>query len=61
MRALIYRFIDERAGATAIEYGLIAAILSLVAITGFSTMANSVQNAYVGQSKAVDSTRERLR
>lgn len=61
MRALIYRFIDERAGATAIEYGLIAAILSLVAITGFSTMANSVQNAYVEQSKAVDSTRERLR
>jgi Flp pilus assembly pilin Flp len=34
MRALIHRFIDDCAGATAIEYALIAAILSLVAITG---------------------------
>ena len=60
MRALIHRFIDDRAGATAIEYALIAAILSLVAITGYSTMANSVQNAYQAQGAAVDSTRERF-
>ena len=32
MRALIYRFIDERAGATAIEYSLIAAFIGIVLV-----------------------------
>ncbi len=59
MRALARRFLDDRSGATAIEYALIAAVLSLVAITGFSTMANSVQSAYETQGNAVDSTRAR--
>ena len=36
MRALIRSLIADRAGATAIEYALIAVMLSLVAIAGFA-------------------------
>ena len=59
MQDIAKRVINERSGATAIEYALIAAILSLVAITGFSTMSNSVQGAYENQGAVVDQTRAR--
>jgi pilus assembly protein Flp/PilA len=37
------RFIQDESGATAVEYGLIIAVLSLVIIGGFSKAANSLQ------------------
>ena len=53
---LISRFVRDESGATAIEYGLIAALIAVVIITGlsavgtqlsakFSTIATSVTNA----------------
>ncbi|MGH6863513.1 MAG: Flp family type IVb pilin, partial [Methylocella sp.] len=33
MRNLFHRFIDDQSGVTAIEYGLIAALIAVVIIT----------------------------
>jgi pilus assembly protein Flp/PilA len=44
MVRLLNRFLDDRAGATAIEYGLIAAIISLVIITGLLSSVGSSIN-----------------
>ena len=51
-RSLILRFVDDRSGATAIEYGLIAAGISIAIIavvfalgTQLNTTFNSVSSA----------------
>lgn len=36
------KFFKDESGATAIEYGLIAAIMSVALITGFGTMSNAL-------------------
>ncbi len=44
MKALFKRFLSDRSGATAIEYGLIAAGISItiiVVVTGIGTQLNS--------------------
>lgn len=41
MRALLSRFLDDDRGATAIEYGLIAALVFLVAIVGITAFAGA--------------------
>lgn len=43
MRPLISRFLDDDSGATAIEYGLIVAMISLAMIAGFSKAADALQ------------------
>jgi pilus assembly protein Flp/PilA len=37
------RFLRDEKGATAIEYGLIAAVLSLAIIAGFTVFSNQLQ------------------
>lgn len=61
MRAMIQRFLAERAGATAIEYALIAMVVSIVAIAGFSTLANSVRTMYGDNGEAVKTATDRYR
>ncbi len=47
MARLFNRFIQDRSGATAIEYGLIAAIISLVIVTGLlSSVGSSVNGTF---------------
>lgn len=40
------RFIKDESGATAIEYGLIAALISVALIAGASTLGNSLNNTF---------------
>ena len=40
------RFLTDESGATAIEYGLIAALVSIAAITALQAMSGSIQNIY---------------
>ena len=44
MRPLLKSFLDDESGATAIEYGLIAALLAVVIITGVSALGQTVSN-----------------
>jgi pilus assembly protein Flp/PilA len=46
MRNLINRFIANESGATAIEYGLIAAIVSVGLIASLSALKTNLQTTY---------------
>ena len=52
MTAVISQFIDDEEGATAIEYGLIAALIAVALIVSFMTFGNSLVGLfdYVKQS-----------
>lgn len=43
---MLIRFIRDETAATAIEYGLIAAILSLAVLVGASTVAEHLHGSY---------------
>jgi pilus assembly protein Flp/PilA len=40
---LVKRFLRDEGGATAVEYGLIVAVLSLAVVAGVGKAANSIQ------------------
>jgi pilus assembly protein Flp/PilA len=42
MRTLFHRFINDQSGVTAIEYGLIAALIAVVIITAVTTVGTSL-------------------
>ena len=48
LRAAFARFRREEAGATAIEYGLIAALIAVALLGTMSVLGVSVQNLYAG-------------
>ncbi|HXN88355.1 MAG TPA: Flp family type IVb pilin [Methylocella sp.] len=46
MRHLLQRFIDDQSGVTAIEYGLIAALIAVAIIVGVSTVGTDLNDAF---------------
>lgn len=40
------RFYKDESGATAIEYGLLAALISVAAIAGFNALGTSLQDLF---------------
>jgi pilus assembly protein Flp/PilA len=42
MSKLFARFVRDESGATAIEYGLIAALIAVVVITALTTIGNNL-------------------
>jgi pilus assembly protein Flp/PilA len=46
MMRLVTRFIQDERGATAIEYGLIVALISVVIITAVSAVGNSMSSKF---------------
>ena len=46
MRGFVSQFIDDERGATAIEYGLIAALIAVVVIGAVGTVGNNVKNKF---------------
>ena len=49
----IRRFLKSRSGATAIEYGLIVAVLSLAIVAGVSKAGNSLSDMFSDQDRAL--------
>jgi pilus assembly protein Flp/PilA len=47
MTKLISRFVRDESGATAIEYGLIAALIAVVIITVLTTIGTNLNNKFV--------------
>ncbi|MER8393804.1 Flp family type IVb pilin [Mesorhizobium sp. M1340] len=43
MKILLQRFLEDERGATAIEYGLIVAVLSLAIVAGVGRAADAIQ------------------
>jgi pilus assembly protein Flp/PilA len=46
MTALYNRFISDESGATAIEYGLIAALIAVAIITALTQIGTSLDTTY---------------
>ena len=46
MIAFLRRFVRNESGATAIEYGLIAALVSVAAITALTNVGDQVKSAF---------------
>ena len=50
---LIRRFLAYKSGATAIEYGLIIALLSLVIVGGIGQAGNAISDMFSNQDRAL--------
>ncbi|SLN36446.1 Flp family type IVb pilin [Oceanibacterium hippocampi] len=53
MLKIVRRFVKNEAGATAIEYGLIAALVSVAAIGALTAMGTSVEGAFDSVASAL--------
>ncbi len=52
---LITKLLRDEAGATAIEYGLIAALIAVAAITAFTAVGTSLDTTFTGVSTKLNS------
>ncbi len=55
MTKLIHRFASDEFGATAIEYGLIAALIALAIMVGAGQLGNSLSNKFQDIAATLDS------
>ncbi|MBO9192591.1 Flp family type IVb pilin [Rhizobium sp. 16-449-1b] len=55
MTKLVSRFLKDESGATAIEYGLIAALISVALITGATALGNKLNLMFNGLSNTIAS------
>ena len=51
---LTENFIHDESGATAIEYGLIAALVSVAAVTALTSVGSSLNNLFASVSSTLD-------
>lgn len=54
MRAGIAKFLADRSGATAVEYGLIVGVLSLTIVSGVGLAGDSIKNVWLRLADAID-------
>ena len=55
MSKLFSRFLKDESGATAIEYGLIAALISVAIIAGATTLGNTLSTTFNNISTKMNS------
>ena len=51
---MLKRFLRDKTGATAIEYGLIVAVLSLAIVSGVGVFSNNMQARFLEVSTFLD-------
>ena len=51
---ILSKLVRDRKGATAIEYGLIAALIAVAGIAGFQLLGGSIDNTFVEVKEKVD-------
>jgi len=56
MSKLLARFLKEESGATAIEYGLIAALISIALITGATALGTALNNQFEALAGKLNAT-----
>jgi pilus assembly protein Flp/PilA len=56
MAALISRLINDESGATAIEYGLIAALIAVALIAGATALGNALNTQFNALSGKLNAT-----
>lgn len=56
MRSMICRFLADRLGATAIEYALIASLISVALIGGAASLGNAINGSMDGAAQHLKNT-----
>jgi pilus assembly protein Flp/PilA len=56
MRSIISRFLWDESGATAVEYGILVAVLSLTIVAGVENAGNSLQDMWGRIATSLDAT-----
>ena len=56
MAKLVARFVKDESGATAIEYGLIAALIALAIMVGAGALGNSINNQFESIAETLEGT-----
>ncbi|MEP3439308.1 MAG: Flp family type IVb pilin [Hoeflea sp.] len=56
MRSMICRFLADKLGATAIEYALIASLISVALIGGATTLGNAINGSLDGAAQHLKNT-----
>jgi pilus assembly protein Flp/PilA len=51
---IVARFLKDESGATAIEYGLIAALIAVGIIAAATTLGNGLENIFTGIGTRLD-------
>ena len=54
MTKLFARFLKDESGATAIEYGLIAALISVALITGATALGDKIGDTFNGLATKIN-------
>jgi pilus assembly protein Flp/PilA len=54
MSKFVSRFMNDESGATAIEYGLIVALIAVVIITAVSTLGTTLKGKFETVTGAID-------
>ena len=54
MQNLVNRFIKDESGATAIEYGLIAALIAVALIGGATQLGTAIDGKFKGVADSLD-------
>jgi len=54
MKYLVERFVKDESGATAIEYGLIAALIAVAIMVGATALGSSLNAKFSGIATKVD-------
>ena len=60
MSAIFARFMKDESGATAIEYGLIAALISVALIAGATTLGNALNTTFSSLGGALTDSTSKL-
>jgi pilus assembly protein Flp/PilA len=55
MSAHLFRFVSDECGATAIEYGLIAALISVATITAMTALGTNLSSVFTTVGSALAS------
>ncbi|MCG6114373.1 MAG: Flp family type IVb pilin [Mesorhizobium sp.] len=56
MNKLFAKFLKDESGATAIEYGLIAALIALAIVTGAGLLGTALDNQFSGIADQLSNT-----
>ena len=56
MKNIFARFVEDESGATAIEYGLIAALVGVAIITALTSLGTSLDTLFEGVATELDNS-----
>ena len=61
MRAVFHRWCRDESGTTAVEYGLIAALVAVACITAFNTLGQTLAGIFGDIADALERVNGRIR